>query len=85
MQVKLVIFPSDDELNVVVWAKRAQGSMLVRSFKTRASMIATLFPLGLITRDDAVVLETFTFEDSCPLFSAEVDERVLVEHGFRPA
>ena len=82
MHVRLVVFPSDDGLNVVIWGKWAQGSTRVRHFDTRASMIATLQDLGLITAQNALSLENFTFEDSCPLFSAEVDDRLLAEHGF---
>jgi hypothetical protein len=82
MHVRLVVFPSDDGLNVVIWGKWAQGSMRVRHFDTRASTITTLQDLGLITPENALTLECFTFEDSCPLFSAEVDDRLLTEHGF---
>jgi hypothetical protein len=82
MHVRLVVFPSDDGLNVVIWGKWAQGSTRVRHFDTRASMIATLQDLGLITPESALSLEGFTFEDSCPLFSAEVDDRLLAKHGF---
>jgi hypothetical protein len=45
-------------------------------------MITTLQDLGLITPENAITLEGFTFEDSCPLFSAEVDDRLLAKHGF---
>jgi hypothetical protein len=82
MHVRLVVFPSEDGLNVVIWGKWAQGSTRVRHFDTRASMIATLRELGLITPENALSLESFTFEDSCPLFSADVDDRLLEEHGF---
>jgi hypothetical protein len=84
MQVKLVIFPDDDGLNVVMWGKWAQGSMRVRHFETRTTMIATLHSLRLITSEDAATLEGFTFEDSCPMFSGEVDDQVLTEYGFGP-
>ena len=82
MQVRLVIFPSDDGLNVVMWGKWAQGSMRVRHFETRSAMIATLVGMDLISPIDAEFLETFTFEDSCPLFSAEVSDETLADHGF---
>ncbi len=82
MQVKLVIFPSDDGLSVVMWGTWAQGSMRVRHFETRSAMIATLLGMGLISPTDADSLEGFTFEDSCPLFSGDVSDEVLVDHGF---
>jgi len=45
-------------------------------------MIANLGELGLIAPKDTSDLETFAFSDSCPLFSAEIDEEVLAAHGF---
>ena len=84
MQVKLVIFPSDDGLNVVVWGKWAQGSMRVQHYETRTAMIATLRALGLISPEDASTLENFTFENTCPMFSGEASDQELTEHGFRP-
>jgi hypothetical protein len=84
MQVRLVVFPSDDGLNVVMWGKWAQGSMRVRHFETRSSMIATLLGMGLISSTEAESLEGFTFEESCPLFSGEVSDEVLIDHGFLP-
>jgi hypothetical protein len=47
-------------------------------------MIATLRGMGLISPTDAESLENFTFEDSCPLFSGDVSDEVLVDHGFLP-
>lgn len=85
MQVKLVIIPREDELNAVVWGKWTVGSMRVRHFANRTDMIATLQTLGLITSKEALDLEEFTFIDSCPLFSAEIDEETLAAHGFEPA
>lgn len=85
MQIRLVIFPSDDGLNVVVWGKWTQGSMRVRHFENRSSMIALLESLHLITAADAQTLESFPFTDSCPLFSADIDEEALIAHGFDPA
>ena len=85
MQVRMVIIPSDDGLNVVVWGKWAAGSMRVRHFDNRTDMIATLENLGLISRQDTIQLETFAFVDSCPLFSAEIDEHTLSAHGFELA
>jgi hypothetical protein len=82
MQVRLVIIPADDGLNVVVWGKWAVGSMRVRHFESRTAMIANLGELGLIAPKDTSDLETFAFSDSCPLFSAEIDEEVLAAHGF---
>lgn len=82
MQVRSVIIPGEDGLNVVVWGKWAQGSMRVRHFENRTSMIAILETLGLITPKDARDLESFVFVDSCPLFSAEIEEDTLASHGF---
>jgi hypothetical protein len=84
MRVNLVIFPADDGLNVVVWGKWATGSMRVRHFENRAEMVAELQALSLIQSDDAKQLDEFVFTDSCPLYTAEIDEAVLEEHGFGP-
>lgn len=85
MQVRLVVLPGDNGLNVVVWGKWAIGSMRARYFQDRTTMIATLRSLGLITAKEGLDLETFSFIDSCPLFSAEIDEETLAAHGFDPA
>ena len=85
MQVKVVIFPGDEGFNVVIWGKWVQGSMRVRHFETRTNMVATLSSLGIINSEEAQLLEHFTFEDTCPLFSAEVDEGSLEGHGFSAA
>jgi hypothetical protein len=85
MQVRIVIFPSDDGLNVVVWGHWAQGSMRVRHFDSRSSMISTLENLRLIAPKDVPDLENYTFLDSCPLFSSEIDEEILTAHGFHSA
>jgi hypothetical protein len=85
MQVRTVIFPSDDGLNVIVWGQWASGSMRVRHFDNRTVMITTLRNIGLISPEDAGEIETFAFVDSCPLFSAEIDGDVLTAHGFRSA
>lgn len=82
MQVRMVIMPGEDGLNVVVWGKWAAGSMRVRYFDCRTSMIATLRELGLIASKDVPLLEHFSFTDSCPLFSADIAEEVLAAHGF---
>jgi hypothetical protein len=83
MQIKMVIFPSEDGFNVLVWGKWAEGSMRVRHFDNRATMIALLEALGLITALQAKDLEEFGFTDSCPLYSAEIDEESLAAHGFQ--
>lgn len=83
MQVKLVVFPSDNELNVVIWGKWTEGSMRVRQFATRTELIEVLRLLGLLGPDDAICIERCTFEDSCPLFTGEVDEEILSAHGFK--
>jgi hypothetical protein len=85
MQTKLVIFPADEGLNVVVWGKWTRGSMRVRYFATRTSMISVLENLCLITSKEARDLESFTFIDTCPLFSAEIEEELLASNGFRSA
>jgi hypothetical protein len=85
MQVKLVIFPAENGLNVVVWGKWAKGSMRVRQFENRTEMVQTLRALGLIDELEGQTLESFVFADSCPLFSAEIEELVLAEHGFSVA
>jgi hypothetical protein len=59
-------------------------SMRVRRFDTRTNMTQTLQGLGLITDEDALRIDKLTFEDSCPLFSAEIDEDTLAAHGFLP-
>lgn len=85
MQVRVVIFPGEDGLDVVVWGKWTQGSMRYRHFDNRASMIAMLENLRLLSADDARRLESFVFTDHCPLYSSEIEEEVLVAHGFRSA
>jgi len=85
MRVRLVIFPSDDGLNAVVWGRWVQGSMRSRHFETRSMLIGTLLALRLIDQQDAVTLEKCIFEDSCPLFSGEIEEELLADHGFELA
>jgi hypothetical protein len=85
MQVKLVVFPAEDGLNIVVWGKWAKGSMRARHFENRSEMIETLENLGLISRKDGEMLEGFVFSDTCPLFSSEIDEEVLASHHFEIA
>jgi hypothetical protein len=82
MQAKLVIFPAEDGLNVVVWGKWMKGTMRCRHFESRSEMIGTLVELKLITSEDGDRLEIFTFTDTCPLFPSEIDEAVLAAHGF---
>jgi hypothetical protein len=82
MQTKLVIFPSDDGFNVLVWGKWSEGSMRVRHFDNRTVMIALLQDLCLITLEEAQKLEQCSFTDSCPLYSADTDEETLIAHGF---
>ena len=57
--------------------------MRVRSFDNRATMIALLENLRLITQQAAKDLEAFDFLDSCPLYSSDVDDATLEAHGFR--
>ncbi|MDE1162315.1 MAG: hypothetical protein PW792_10275 [Acidobacteriaceae bacterium] len=85
MQVKLVIFPAENGLHVVIWGKWTKGTMRVRQFENRTEMIATLNALGLVGLSEGEALESFVFNDSCPLFSGEVDEESLAAHGFESA
>lgn len=85
MQVKLIVLPGDDVLTVVIWGKWRQGTMRVRQFETRTSMVSVLENLGLLSSKQAGELLHYTFAESCPLFSAEIDEETLVSHGFRLA
>jgi hypothetical protein len=83
VQTKVIVFPSEDGFNVVVWGKWAVGSMRIRSFDNRTSMIALLENLRLISSDAARELADFDFVDSCPLYSSEIEEEILESHGFR--
>ena len=85
MQTKMIVFPSEDGFNVLIWGKWANGSIRVRSFGNRTTMIALLENLQLIGPGEAQELEKFTFLSSCPLYSAEIDEETLEAHGFRRA
>jgi hypothetical protein len=85
MLAKIIILPSEDGLNVVLWGQWVQGSMRIRYFADRTNMIATLENLRLITPQQSKVLEQFVFSDSCPLYSAEIDEQTLEAHGFHLA
>lgn len=83
MQMKMLVFPSEDGFNVLIGGKWASGSMRVRSFDNRASMIALLENLHLISPEAAPYLESFDFIDSCPLYSSDIEEETLEAHGFR--
>lgn len=83
MHIKMVIFPSEDGFNVLVWGKWAEGSMRVRHFDNRTTMIALLETLGMISAQEAKDLEEFGFTDSCPLYSGGIDEEILAAHGFQ--
>jgi CRISPR-associated endonuclease Csn1 len=54
-------------------------------FDNRTTMIALLETLRLISPQEARELEQFDFLDSCPLYSAEIDEDTLAAHGFHSA
>lgn len=56
--------------------------MRVRRFENRAVMIATLENLRLISLREAKELKDYSFMDICPLYSSEIDEAILAEHGF---
>jgi hypothetical protein len=84
MPTKMIVFPSEDGFNVLVWGKSTGGAMRVRSFDNRSSMIALLENLRLISPQAAQELENFPFLDSCPLYSSDdIDEASLESHGFR--
>jgi hypothetical protein len=85
MKTKMIVFPNEDGLTVLIWGKWSDGPMRVRRFDNRATMIALLESLGLITQQGVKELESFDFLDSCPLYTAEVDEETLTAHGFRNA
>lgn len=85
MQVKMIIFPGEDGLDVVVWGKWTQGSMRHRHFDDRTSMIAMLENLRLLNTEEARKLESFVFLDHCPIYSSEIEEDVLIAHGFLSA
>ncbi len=85
MQVKMIIFPAEDGLDVVIWGKWTQGSMRHRHFENRTSMIAMLKVLRLLSSKEAENLDNFSFLDHCPIYSSEIEEEVLVAHGFQSA
>jgi hypothetical protein len=81
----MIIFPGEDELNVVIWGKWTQGSMRHRHFDDRTGMIAMLEDLHLLNSEEARKLEDFVFIDHCPIYPSEIEEDVLASHGFFPA
>lgn len=85
MHTKMIIFPSEDGFNVLLWGKWENGSVRVRSFDNRTSMIALLEDLRLISSEAAQELESFDFIDFCPLYSSDIDEEILDAHGFQIA
>ena len=85
MQVRMIIFPGEDGLDVVIWGKWTQGSMRYRHFDERTGMIAMMESLRLLSAEDARKLEDFVFIDHCPIYSSEIEEDVLASHGFLPA
>jgi hypothetical protein len=85
MQVRMIIFPGEDGLDVVIWGKWAQGTMRHRHFDDRTSMIAILANLRLLSAENARKLEDFVFLDHCPIYSSEIEEDLLAAHGFLPA
>ena len=85
MQVRMVIFPGEEGLDVLIWGKWTKGTMRRRHFDCRTSMIAMLKDLRLLNDEEAQKLEEFVFLDYCPLFSAEIEEEVLAAHDFQPA
>jgi hypothetical protein len=85
MQVRMVIFPGEDGIDVVISGKGEKATMRHRHFDCHTSMIAMLENLRLLTPEDAQKLEDFVFMDSCPMYSAEIQEEVLAAHGFHSA
>jgi hypothetical protein len=82
MQTRMIVLPSEDGFSVLIWEKSTEGSMRVRCFENRTVMIATLENLRLISLREAKELEDYSFMDFCPLYSSEIDEAPLAEHGF---
>jgi hypothetical protein len=85
MQARMIIFPGEDGLDVVVWGKWTQGTMRHRHFDDRTCMIAMLESLHLLSSEDARKLEEFVFLDDCPIYTSEIEEDVLAVHGFLSA
>jgi hypothetical protein len=85
MQVRMIIFPGEDGLDVVIWGKWTQGSMRHRHFDDRTGMISMVENLHLLSWEDARKLEDFVFLDHCPIYSSEIEEDVLAAHGFLPS
>ncbi len=84
MQVRMIIFPGEDGLDVVIWGKWTQGSMRYRHFDDRSGMIAILETLRLLSSEDGRKLEEFVFLDHCPIYSSEIEEDVVEAHAFLP-
>lgn len=82
MRVRMIIFPGEYGLDVVIWGKWTQGSMRHRHFADRTCMINMLENVQLLNSEDAKKLENFVFIDYCPIYSSEVEEDVLTAHGF---
>ncbi len=82
MRVRMIIFPGEYGLDVVIWGKWIQGSMRHRHFADRTCMINMLENVQLLNSEDAKKLENFVFIDYCPIYSSEVEEDVLTAHGF---
>ena len=85
MQVRMIIFPGEDGLDVMICGKGEKATMRHRHFDCRTSMIAMLESLRLLTPEDGQKLEDFVFINSCPMYTAEVQEEVLAAHGFQSA
>ena len=83
MQAKMIIFPSEDGFNVLLWGQSIKNSMRSRHFQNRDIMVALLENLRLITPQQALELLSFSFLDSCPLYSFAIDEGTLAAHDFR--
>lgn len=84
MQTRMIVLPSENGFNVLIWGKSSGDSMRVRSFNDRASMIALLENLRLLCPQEARELENLDFIDSCPLYRIDdIDEASLDAHGFR--
>jgi hypothetical protein len=81
----MIVIPFEDGLDVVIWGRWTQGSMRIRRFDNRTSMIALLEVLHLLSSQEAEELENYVFIDYCPLFSCEIEEDVLAAHGFQLA
>ncbi|WP_420236249.1 hypothetical protein ACOBR2_11455 [Telmatobacter bradus] len=82
MTVKIIIFLADDGFNVLISGPLKDVPIRVHSFDNRATMLALLENLHMICPEDVQNLEEYKFLNSCPVYSADIDEEILEAHGF---